>query len=100
MKIALQNANKRDACTMPLFSKAKREFWLKSLRTDTRLAPMVYSPSAYAKPGGWDLGERNKFKVSTTIAAYFFQALEDSVMCFKKDMGEEISCVCVPSEEI
>jgi hypothetical protein len=29
MKIALQYANKRDGCTMALFSKPKRKFWVK-----------------------------------------------------------------------
>ncbi|PYX76278.1 MAG: hypothetical protein DMG72_05330 [Acidobacteria bacterium] len=67
---------------------------LYSLCTETRLARMIYSPSVCAKQDGRAIGERTSFKVSTRIAAYFFQGLEDLLLYLKKDLGEEIFCVC------
>jgi len=72
---------------------------LHSLQTETRLAHMIYTASACAKQGGQDIGERSSFKVSTKVAAYLFRAFEDSVMHLKKDVGEELFCVCVAPAE-
>jgi 2-polyprenyl-3-methyl-5-hydroxy-6-metoxy-1,4-benzoquinol methylase len=67
---------------------------LRSIRTETRLARMIYSPSVWAKKGGRNVGEELHFKVSTKCASYAFQLLEDAMMLLKKDIGEEICCVC------
>jgi 2-polyprenyl-3-methyl-5-hydroxy-6-metoxy-1,4-benzoquinol methylase len=73
---------------------------LHSLRTETRLARMIYSPSTCAKAGSRDVGEWINFKTSTKVASYLFQVLEDSVMHLNKDVGEEIFCVCGASAEV
>jgi 2-polyprenyl-3-methyl-5-hydroxy-6-metoxy-1,4-benzoquinol methylase len=72
---------------------------LYSLRTETRIAHMIYIASACAKQGGQDVGERRNFKVSTKVAAYLFRAFEDSVMYLKKDIGEEVFCACAAPTE-
>jgi 2-polyprenyl-3-methyl-5-hydroxy-6-metoxy-1,4-benzoquinol methylase len=64
------------------------------LGTETRLARMIYNPSAYAQRGCRDVGQRTNFRVRTKIAAYLFQGVEESIMCLSKDAGEEIFCVC------
>lgn len=72
---------------------------LSFIRTETRLARMIYSPSVCAKNGSRDVGERINFKVSTKCASYAFQLLEDAMIPFKKDIGEEICCVCTAPAE-
>jgi len=72
---------------------------VRSIRTETRLARMIYSPSICAKNGSRDVGERVNFKVSTKCASYAFQLLEDAMIPFKKDIGEEICCVCTATAE-
>jgi 2-polyprenyl-3-methyl-5-hydroxy-6-metoxy-1,4-benzoquinol methylase len=72
---------------------------VRTLRTETRLARMIYAPSACAQEGGRDVGERTDFKVSTKCAAYAFQVLEDVLALFKRDIGEEIYCVCAAAKE-
>ena len=62
--------------------------------TETRLARMIYNPSAYAQLGCRDVGQKTNFRARTKIAAYLFQAIEESIMCLRKDAGEEIFCVC------
>jgi 2-polyprenyl-3-methyl-5-hydroxy-6-metoxy-1,4-benzoquinol methylase len=64
------------------------------LGTETRLARMIYNPSAYARRGCRDVGHRINFRVRTKIAAYLFQAVEESIMYLSQDAGEEIFCVC------
>jgi len=72
---------------------------LRSIRTETRLARMIYSPSVYAKKGSRNVGERVNFNLSTKCASYAFQLLEDALIQFKKDIGEEIYCVCTAPAE-
>jgi len=72
---------------------------LHSVGTETRLAHMIYIASACAKQGDRDIGERTDFKVSTKVAAYLFRALEDSVLHLKRDLGEEVLCVCTAPTE-
>lgn len=68
------------------------------LGTETRLARMIYNPSTYAQLGCRNVGQRVDFRVRTKMAAYLFQAIEESIMYLRKDAGEEIFCVCsVPS---
>jgi 2-polyprenyl-3-methyl-5-hydroxy-6-metoxy-1,4-benzoquinol methylase len=64
------------------------------LGTETRLARMIYNPSVYAQRGCQNVGHRVNFRVRTKIAAYLFQALEETAMYLDKDAGEEIFCVC------
>jgi 2-polyprenyl-3-methyl-5-hydroxy-6-metoxy-1,4-benzoquinol methylase len=66
---------------------------LTSLRTETRLARMIYNPSAYAKKGELRIGSRTNYSSLTKMAAYLFQAIEDVWVC-ADDVGEEIYCVC------
>ena len=61
-----------------------------SIQTETRMARMIYVPSVCAKAGQKDIGSRTTFNVTTKIAAYLFQAIEDVWICFSKDAGEEI----------
>jgi len=68
---------------------------VRTLRTETRLARMIFSPSASAREGNRKVGEQTGFKVSTKCASYAFQLLEDVMACFKKDIGEEIYCECL-----
>lgn len=65
-----------------------------SLHTETRLARMVYNPSAYAKLGETEIGKRTNFRPVTKAAAYLFQAIEELSILFRKDAGEELFCVC------
>jgi len=58
---------------------------------------MIYAPSACAKAGGRDVGERNDFKVSIKVAAYMFRVLEDLIMLLRDQLGEEVFCVCTAS---
>jgi 2-polyprenyl-3-methyl-5-hydroxy-6-metoxy-1,4-benzoquinol methylase len=67
---------------------------VRTLRTETRIARMIYSPSVRAGKGGRNVGEQTDFKVTTKCAAYAFQALEDALALFNHDIGEEIYCVC------
>ena len=60
------------------------------IRSETRLARMIYNTSVYAKAGERELGGRVQFNAMTKIASYLFQAMEDAAICFKKDVGEEI----------
>jgi 2-polyprenyl-3-methyl-5-hydroxy-6-metoxy-1,4-benzoquinol methylase len=64
------------------------------LGTETRLARMIYNPSIYAKQGHRDIGLRVNFRVRTKIAAYLFQAVEETAMYLNRDAGEELFCVC------
>jgi 2-polyprenyl-3-methyl-5-hydroxy-6-metoxy-1,4-benzoquinol methylase len=70
------------------------------LRTETRLARMIYSPSVCAKRDERDVGQRTGFEVGTKIAAYLFQGLEDLLLYVKKDVGEELLCVCAAPAEV
>jgi 2-polyprenyl-3-methyl-5-hydroxy-6-metoxy-1,4-benzoquinol methylase len=72
---------------------------LYALCTESRLARMIYSPSVCAKHDDRNVGERMSFKLSTKIAAYLFQGLEDLLMYMKKDVGEEIFCVCTATAQ-
>ena len=65
-----------------------------SLSSETRMAHMIYNPSAYAKQGERNVGERTNFKVRTKAASYFFQLLEDALIKLKPDAGEEIFFLC------
>lgn len=67
---------------------------VQSLRTETRLAHMIYTASACAKAGGRDVGEQSNFKATIKLAAYLFRALEDSLMPVKDELGEEVFCIC------
>jgi 2-polyprenyl-3-methyl-5-hydroxy-6-metoxy-1,4-benzoquinol methylase len=66
-----------------------------TLRTETRLARMIYCPSVCAREGRHDVGEQTNFRVRTKLGSYFFQAIEDSLMYLANGIGEEILCVCV-----
>ena len=68
---------------------------VRAIRTETRFARMIFSPSMSAKQGNREVGEQINFKVSTKCASYAFQFLEDVMACFKKDIGEEIYCECL-----
>jgi SAM-dependent methyltransferase len=72
---------------------------LQSLSTETRLAPMIYRQSACASAGDRSVGERINFKMSTKVAARLFRMIENSMVHVKKDLGEEIFCVCVKPME-
>jgi 2-polyprenyl-3-methyl-5-hydroxy-6-metoxy-1,4-benzoquinol methylase len=63
------------------------------LGTETRLAPMIYTASVYARRGWRDLGHQVNFRVRTKIAGYLFQAVEEMAIYLNKDVGEEIFCV-------
>ena len=67
---------------------------LNSIRTETRLARMIYSPSMCAKAGEQRVGDRTNFEVSTKVGSYLFQAFEDAGMWWNKHIGEEIIGVC------
>ena len=67
---------------------------LKSLSTETRLARMIYNPSACAKTGETRIGEMTNFKTSTKVCALLFQAIESLWIQFRRDVGEELFCVC------
>ena len=64
------------------------------LCTETRLARMIYNPSASAKSGARGIGEKTNFKTTTKVSAFLFQAMEDLWIQFRKDAGEELFCVC------
>jgi 2-polyprenyl-3-methyl-5-hydroxy-6-metoxy-1,4-benzoquinol methylase len=72
---------------------------LRSIRTETRLARMIFAMSVCAKGGSRDIGEQINFNVKTRCASYAFQLLEDAMIQFKKDIGEEIYCVCTAPRE-
>lgn len=67
---------------------------VKLLCTETRLARMIYNPSASAKAGETGIGEKTNFKASTKASAFLFQAIEDLWILFGKDAGEELFCMC------
>lgn len=73
---------------------ARAGLTVKLLSTETRLARMIYNPSACAKTGEERIGEKTNFKTSTKVRAVLFQAIEDLWVQFKKDTGEELFCVC------
>jgi 2-polyprenyl-3-methyl-5-hydroxy-6-metoxy-1,4-benzoquinol methylase len=72
---------------------------VRTVRTETRLARMIYAPSACARSGDREVGGRSTFSPGTRYASYAFQLLEDLLMPFKKDVGEEIYCVCTAPAE-
>lgn len=67
---------------------------VQSLSTETRLARMIYNPSACAKTGEAKIGEKTNYKMGTKASAFLFQAMEDLWIQFRKDAGEELFCVC------
>lgn len=67
---------------------------VQTLRTESRLAHMIYAPSACAKAGGRDVGERSDFRTGIKLAAYMFRAVEDLTMLLRQELGEEVFCVC------
>ena len=67
---------------------------VQSLRTETRLARMIYNASACAKAGETRIGEKTDFTTTNKCAAFLFQAMEELSMVFRKDAGEEIFCEC------
>jgi 2-polyprenyl-3-methyl-5-hydroxy-6-metoxy-1,4-benzoquinol methylase len=69
------------------------------LGTETRLALRIYPTSVYARKGCRDVGERTNFRVRTKIAAYLFQAIEELLVFLRKDVGEELFCVCSTLKE-
>jgi 2-polyprenyl-3-methyl-5-hydroxy-6-metoxy-1,4-benzoquinol methylase len=73
---------------------------LRSIRTETRLARMIFAPSMCAKRGSCNIGEKVDFTAGTKCASYAFQFFEDTLIHFKIDIGEEICCVCAaPTEQ-
>jgi 2-polyprenyl-3-methyl-5-hydroxy-6-metoxy-1,4-benzoquinol methylase len=72
---------------------------VRSIRTETRIARMIFAPSFCAKRGSVGIGEWTNFKVSIKCAAYAFQLLEDVMAYFFKNVGEEIYCVCTALKE-
>ena len=69
------------------------------IRTETRLSRMIYQRSVCAREGFRNVGEKTDFKLTTKIAAYAFQFLEDALIPFQKDIGEEVYCMCIPVGE-
>jgi 2-polyprenyl-3-methyl-5-hydroxy-6-metoxy-1,4-benzoquinol methylase len=67
---------------------------LRSVRTETRLARLIYNPSVCAEAGESRIGDKSNFKIRTKVAGYAFQAVEDSWIRVSKHIGEEIYCVC------
>lgn len=65
-----------------------------ALSTETRMARMIYSSSRCAKRGQRNVGELVAFDTNTKIGAYLFRMLESLMVCFNKNLGEEIFCVC------
>ena len=58
------------------------------------MARVLYIPSVYGQNGARRVGERSDFNISTKVASYFFQLLEDLAVKVKPGVGEEIFCVC------
>ncbi|HEY4904189.1 MAG TPA: class I SAM-dependent methyltransferase [Candidatus Sulfotelmatobacter sp.] len=79
---------------------ARSGLYLRSMRTETRIARLIYPTSACAKNGNQNVGERTGFSVGAMCMGYAFQFMEDVLTYFKKDLGEEIYCVCTaPAED-
>lgn len=66
---------------------------LTTLRTEARMARMIYSPSASARKGELRVGSRRDFDPITKTAAYLFRAVEE-IWVHGGDVGEELYCVC------
>jgi hypothetical protein len=60
---------------------------------------MIYHHSACAKAGDMGVADRTNFKTNAKVAARLFRLIENLLVYLKKDAGEEIFCVCVPSKE-
>lgn len=67
---------------------------VQSVTTETRLAQMIYLHSASARAGDRNVGQEINFRKSTKVAARLFRLIENSILRLKKDVGEEIFCVC------
>lgn len=67
---------------------------LNALRTESRLARIMYNPSAYARKGETRVGEMTNFRAITKTAAYLFEAIEETFLPFARGVGEELFCVC------
>jgi 2-polyprenyl-3-methyl-5-hydroxy-6-metoxy-1,4-benzoquinol methylase len=65
-----------------------------TMRTETRLAQMVYNHSASAQAGKREVGLRTQFTVASKLAARLFRMMEDCMIIMGKHVGEEIFCVC------
>jgi 2-polyprenyl-3-methyl-5-hydroxy-6-metoxy-1,4-benzoquinol methylase len=78
---------------------ARSGLCLQTLRTETRLARMIFAPSVCAQRGVRNIGEKVNYDVATKCASYVFQLLEDLMASFKKDIGEEIYCSCTAPAE-
>jgi 2-polyprenyl-3-methyl-5-hydroxy-6-metoxy-1,4-benzoquinol methylase len=70
---------------------------VRSISTETRLAQMIYNHSACAKAGEFAIADRAQFNTSTKIAARLFRMFEGLLLTIKKDLGEEIFCICTKS---
>jgi hypothetical protein len=72
---------------------------VRSLSTETRLAQMIYKQSACASVGECGVGERIKFNIGTKLAARLFRVIEEYILRVRKQVGEEIFCVCMKPVE-
>jgi 2-polyprenyl-3-methyl-5-hydroxy-6-metoxy-1,4-benzoquinol methylase len=72
---------------------------LQTIRTETRLARMIYAPSICAKRGKRSVGDLVSLGLGAKCASYAFQLLEDAMIGFQKDIGEEIYCACMAAAE-
>jgi hypothetical protein len=61
------------------------------------MARVLYIPSIYGRKGARRVGELADFDTTTKIGSYLFQFLEDTLISVKRDIGEEIFCVCAAS---
>lgn len=67
---------------------------VRSIRTETRLARMIFVPSVCAKGRERGVGERSDFPLRTKCASYLFQFIEDGMLYFAGSVGEEVYCAC------
>jgi 2-polyprenyl-3-methyl-5-hydroxy-6-metoxy-1,4-benzoquinol methylase len=65
-----------------------------ALRTETRLARMIFNSSTCAKHGEIDVGDRSEFPLGVKWKSYAFQLAEEALSYINGDVGEEIYCVC------
>lgn len=65
-----------------------------TMSSETRLAQMIYKNSVCASAGEREVGQRSQFGIVSKLSAHLFRVIEDLLIKMKKNVGEEILCIC------
>jgi 2-polyprenyl-3-methyl-5-hydroxy-6-metoxy-1,4-benzoquinol methylase len=70
-----------------------------TIRTETRLAVRIHNASACARAGERNVSQRTRFNVGTKTGGYVFMLVENLLIYWNRNVGEEVYCVCMASDD-